>query len=132
MRAAFPRVTSHLQLDDAQQVPLGGLQDGAALAEVDGVGVPPAVRVVEHLGGRVLHQHALLQAGLQRHGERVTHEGGRMRAAEGGSHSLKGLGSYFGSEGTGRSLVYGDPCSLTSHVEVVTCDFRQKRREGES
>lgn len=73
--------TSHLQLDDAQQVFLGSLEDGADLAGVDGVRAPPAVRVVEHGRGRVLHGHALLQDGLEE-GEGREGGGSDMSEAE--------------------------------------------------
>lgn len=61
----FLRSASHLQLDDSQQVPLRSLEDGAALSEVDGIRLPPAVGVVKHFRGCVLHRHTLLQTGLQ-------------------------------------------------------------------
>lgn len=56
----------HLQLDDSQQVPLRSLKDCAALTEVDGIRLPPAVRVVKDFRRCVLHGHTLLQTGLQR------------------------------------------------------------------
>ena len=55
----------HLQLHECEKVFLGSLEDSIDLAVGNMPPLVPALRVVEHGGGGLLHGHTLLQDGLR-------------------------------------------------------------------